>query len=69
MLNAGEAILSISDAHALACARLPAGHGDPFDLLLLATAKQERLRFVTGDPALRRYADRIDGLVVEASGE
>lgn len=69
MRNAGAAILSISDAHALACARLPAGHGDPFDLLLLATAKEERMRFVTADLALRRYAEGIDGLVVEANGE
>lgn len=69
MRNAGAAILSVSDAHALACARLPTGHGDPFDLLLLATAKEERMRFVTADLALRRYANGIDGLVVEANGE
>ena len=68
-LNAGAAILAVSDAHALACARLPTGHGDPFGLLLLATAKEERMRFVTADPALQRYADGIDGLVAEANGE
>ena len=68
MCNAGAAILSISDAHALAFARLPAGHGDPFDLMLLATAKEERMRFVTADQAMQRYADGIDDLIVEAAG-
>lgn len=69
MRSAGAAILPISDAHAVACARLPAGHGDPFDLLLLATAKEERMRLMTADRALRRFAGGIDGLVVETAGE
>lgn len=69
MRVAGASILPVTDAHALAFTHLPAGHGDPFDLLLLATAREERRRFVTADLALSRFAAGIAGLVVVTTAE
>ena len=66
MRDGGAVILPVSDAHATAYARLPAGHGDPFDLLLLAVAQTERLQFLTADAALRRFAQTIRGLAAAA---
>lgn len=36
--------------------RLPAGHDDPFDLLLVAVAQTENLRLLTADRKLLSYA-------------
>lgn len=65
MRNAGAAIISLSDAHALAFAGLPEGHGDPFDLLLLATAQVERMCLVTAETSLLAYARSVSGVAVE----
>jgi len=67
MRNAGAAILSISDAHALAFAGLPEGHDDPFDLLLLATAQMERMYLVTADTTLLAYARGVGGVAIESA--
>ena len=66
MREGGAVILPVTDAHAAAYARLPAGHGDPFDLLLLAVAQTDRLRFLTADAALRRFAQTMSGLISAA---
>jgi PIN domain nuclease of toxin-antitoxin system len=47
--------LPISIAHTLGAARLPLLHRDPFDRLLIAQARHERLTLVTRDPDIRRY--------------
>lgn len=47
--------LDISTAHALAVGTLPPIHDDPFDRLLIAQAKVERLRLVTADARILRY--------------
>ena len=58
MVRAGATILPIEDEHAIASASLPLDHADPFDRLLLATARIEALRLATGD---RRLSDAAAG--------
>ena len=48
-------ILDISLAHALASARLPRHHGDPFDRLLIAQAQAEGLTILTADRKFAAY--------------
>jgi PIN domain nuclease of toxin-antitoxin system len=47
--------LPITVDHAIAAATLPRHHDDPFDRVLVAQARLERLRLVTVDPAIRAY--------------
>lgn len=47
--------LAISGAHAVAAARLPPHHADPFDRMLVAQAQLEGLTLVTRDERLRQY--------------
>lgn len=63
-LAPGAGILPITDHHAIATARLPAGHADPFDRLLLATAQVEKLQLLTVDAALLRFAETLGGIAV-----
>lgn len=48
-------VLSITMAHAIASARLPLHHRDPFDRLLVAQALAESLTLVTHDEHLKAY--------------
>lgn len=47
--------LPIEIEHALAVAQLPRVHTDPFDRMLAAQAKVEKLTLVTRDPRLAQY--------------
>jgi PIN domain nuclease of toxin-antitoxin system len=47
--------LPITADHAIAAGRLPLIHRDPFDRMLVAQARSERLTLVTRDKALRDY--------------
>ncbi len=47
--------LSINIAHAEMAANLPTIHKDPFDRMLIAQAKIEKLRLVTRDTVIERY--------------
>lgn len=47
--------LPVTVPHALAVARLPDHHRDPFDRLLVAQAQHEGFRLVSRDPALKLY--------------
>ena len=47
--------LAITAEHAVAAGSLPLHHRDPFDRMLVAQAKHERLTLVTRDPRLGRY--------------
>ena len=49
--------LPVTHEHALAVASLPRfpDHRDPFDRLLVATARVERMTLVSADPVFRRY--------------
>lgn len=52
MARAGATILAIQDEHAIVSAELRLDHSDPFDRLLLATARVEGLQLVTSDGRL-----------------
>ena len=52
---AGFTPLSITLAHGTAAGALPLHHRDPFDRLLIAQARAERLTLVTRDAALAVY--------------
>lgn len=47
--------LVIANADALAVARLPPHHRDPFDRLLVAQAQRHGLTLVTADATIERY--------------
>lgn len=47
--------LPIRISHSLGAAKLPLLHRDPFDRLLVAQARHERLTLVTRDSDIRRY--------------
>ena len=51
----GFETLPISADHAYAVGELPLIHRDPFDRLLIAQARIERLTIVTHDPVFKRY--------------
>ena len=56
---AGFSPLPISFEHAMAAARLPLHHRDPFDRMLVAQARLEGLTLVTKDVELGRYDVRV----------
>lgn len=47
--------LDITTEHALTIESLPSHHKDPFDRMLIAQAKIERLTLVTHDPNIKAY--------------
>ncbi|HTV78419.1 MAG TPA: type II toxin-antitoxin system VapC family toxin [Steroidobacteraceae bacterium] len=55
LLDNGYVELPITGEHAVAVARLPALHKDPFDRLLIAQAIAEDLMLLTADPLLMQY--------------
>jgi PIN domain nuclease of toxin-antitoxin system len=52
----GYSLLAVVAEHAVAAARLPQHHGDPFDRMLIAQAQLEGLTLVTRDPRFEPYA-------------
>lgn len=48
-------LLPIGLGHIEATARLPHHHGDPFDRMLIAQAREEGMTLVTADPSIQRY--------------
>jgi PIN domain nuclease of toxin-antitoxin system len=63
VIDSGLEILSLAADHGLAVADLPMHHRDPFDRLLIAQARLERLTIVTAD---RRFAD-YDVAIIDAA--
>lgn len=51
--------LEITVAHAIAVGDLPDHHADPFDRMLVAQARAERLTLVTRDAGVARYEVEI----------
>ncbi len=47
--------LPVAARHAREAARLPALHRDPFDRMLVAQARLERLTVITSDPKIAEY--------------
>jgi len=54
-VDAGCRPLPISWAHAEKAARLPPHHADPFDRMLIAQARCERLKLITSDARIMAY--------------
>lgn len=65
MRSAGATILSVNDEHALATLEHPSDHFDPFDSLLLAVARVERLVLLTADAALLALAQKEPRLPIK----
>lgn len=57
-LNAIE-VLPVQIGHALHVYQLPSHHRDPFDHLLIAQARLEKLPILTADPQISRYPVEI----------
>ena len=55
--NAGIRLLPIDAKYFDTIQLLPMIHGDPFDRLIIATAKEESLTIVTDDEKIRLYPD------------
>ena len=55
VLDAGFEALPITFAHAAEVPRLPPHHADPFDRMLVAQARLERLTLVTHDRTFASY--------------
>ena len=55
VLDSGFERLPVGFAHAEETGRLPPHHRDPFDRMLIAQARVERLTLVTHDRRLERY--------------
>lgn len=53
--NAGIRVLGLTPAHALAVAKLPLHHRDPFDRLLIAQAREEGYTLLSADERVRVY--------------
>lgn len=60
IVDSGFGLLAIAPLHAVAVASLPLHHGDPFDRMLIAQAKAERLTLLTHDKALAAYGGEIE---------
>jgi PIN domain nuclease of toxin-antitoxin system len=52
-------ILPVTMEHAVVAAELPGPHGDPWDRILMAQARIERLIVVTRDKAFSNYGFRV----------
>lgn len=59
LAKAGIEVLASTPSHAVALDDLPLFHGDPFDRLLLATAREEGMVLVTRDATLARYGEGV----------
>jgi PIN domain nuclease of toxin-antitoxin system len=55
MSRYGMDSLAIEHSHAALVAELPRHHGDPFDRILIAQAKTERIPILTADPQFKNY--------------
>ena len=55
----GYTELPVTAEHALKAGSLPLLHKDPFDRLLLAQARSERMVLVTGDAAVSQYQESV----------
>jgi PIN domain nuclease of toxin-antitoxin system len=56
MSSGGFKELAVTWEHGLAVRELAGPHADPFDRLLIAQSRLERLTIVTNDRAIRRYS-------------
>lgn len=59
LANAGIEVLASTPSHAVALDDLPLLHGDPFDRLLLATAREEGMVLLTRNAVLAKYGEGV----------
>lgn len=59
--NQGVELLPVTAQHIYALQHLLAHHRDPFDRILIAQAKIEKLLLVTVDPLFQQYGVEISG--------
>jgi PIN domain nuclease of toxin-antitoxin system len=59
LLANGYEELPVTGEHAVEVASLEGHHKDPFDRILVAQARVERMTLVTADPLMARYAGKI----------
>ncbi len=59
LLDQGLLEIDITGAYAVAVAHLPLLHRDPFDRLLLAQARLERLPLMTADKSMAAYGEGV----------
>ena len=57
---AGYEVLNVTTAHALAVSALPLLHADPFDRMLIAQSRSERLKLLTADATVASYGRDIE---------
>lgn len=57
--RSGFSLLPIGLAHALAVAKLPLYHQDPFDRILIAQAQVENLTLISSDKKMARYKIKL----------
>jgi PIN domain nuclease of toxin-antitoxin system len=62
--DAGFITLDIVTAHIYEYESLPLIHRDPFDRMLVAQSKTERLHFLTGDLKLKEYDVKVVNALV-----
>jgi PIN domain nuclease of toxin-antitoxin system len=55
VLRSGVQVLRLDAGHGLAVADLPMHHRDPFDRILIAQARSERLTIITADRRFMAY--------------
>ena len=55
MMENGIEVLSVQSSHVNQVEKLPFIHRDPFDRLLVATAKADNLTILTADENIRKY--------------
>ncbi|MDR2759069.1 MAG: type II toxin-antitoxin system VapC family toxin [Spirochaetaceae bacterium] len=58
-LDHGYRELVITGSHTLTAGRLPPIHKDPFDRILIAQARTEKITFLTADETVARYPGDI----------
>ena len=63
VVGSGFQPLPISFAHAVAVGGLPPVHRDPFDRMIVAQSRVERLRIVTHDRVFERYGLTGEGIL------
>ena len=56
----GMSVLPISPSHVYALDELPPYHKDPFDRLLVAQAKVEKLRLISNDEIEKKYPVEVE---------
>lgn len=62
LVESGFHVLPISLSHAMAVGTLPAVHRDPFDRMIVAQSRLERLRVVTHDRVFGSYGLEQEGI-------